>query len=145
MEAIPTEAFLATYPPAIRDAAERLRSVVMRAVPDAAERVRPGWRLIGYEVPIGRRSVYFAYVAPEPIHVHLGFEYGVAMADPDRLLAGAHLRLKQVRFVTFRPGEPMPDDALLGLAREAARVAGLGRDERLALSLDRDWGPDPAD
>ena len=143
METIPPEAFLETYPTAIRDAAERLRAVVGRAVPEAIERVRPGWRLIGYEVPVGRRSVYFAYVAAEPIHVHLGFEFGVAMADPDGLLEGAHLRLKKVRFVTFAPGQAIPENALVELTREAARVAGLSRDQRLALALDGDWGPGP--
>ena len=137
-EAIPVDAFLAGYPAAIRDAAEALRTVVRRAVPDAVERVRPGWRLIGYDLPVGRRSVYFAYVAPEPIHVHLGFEHGVFMTDPDRLLEGAHLRLRKVRFVTFRPGDTIPRPALVELTCEAARVAALSRQARLALVLDRD-------
>jgi hypothetical protein len=111
---------------------------VLRAVPDAIERVRPGWRLIGYDLPVGRRSVYFAYVAAEPIHVHLGFEHGISMADPDRLLEGAHLRLRKVRFVTFEPGDPIPEAALVDLTREAARVAAMSREQRLALALDRD-------
>jgi hypothetical protein len=142
MESIPVEAFLADYPDDIREPAERLRAVVRRAVPSALERVRRGWRLIGYDVPIGRRSVYFAFVAPEPIHVHLGFALGVAMADPDGLLEGAHLRLKKVRFLTFRPGEPIPEAALVDLTVEAARVAGFGRDELVARTLDQGWGPE---
>ena len=73
MDPIPPDALLADYPADIRAGAETLRAVVRRAVPDAIERVRGGWRLIGYEVPIGRRSRYFAYIAPEPIHLHLGF------------------------------------------------------------------------
>ena len=141
MESIPPDIFLADYRDDIREPAERLRAIVRRAVPSAQERVRPGWRLIGYDVPIGRRSVYFAFVAPEPIHVHLGFALGVAMADPAGLLEGAHLRLKKVRFLTFRPGDPIPEEAVVDLTREAARVAGLGRDELLARTLDRDWGP----
>ena len=138
MDPIPADAFLASYPDEIRESAEVLRGVVRRAVPDAIERVRPGWRLIGYDVPVGRRSVYFAFVSPEPIHVHLGFEHGVFMADPDRLLEGAHLRLRKVRFVTFRPGDAIPEAALEDLTREAARVAALSREARLALVLDRD-------
>ncbi len=137
-DAIPVDAFIAGYPEGIRESAEVLRAVVRRAVPDAVERVRPGWRLIGYDLPVGRRSVYFAFVAPEPIHVHLGFEHGVFMADPDRLLEGAHLRLRKVRFVTFRPGDTIPEPALVELTREAARVAALSREARLALVLDRD-------
>ena len=74
---------------------------------------------------------------PEPIHVHLGFE-GILMADPDRRLEGAHLRLKKVRFFTIEPGDEIPVDALLEFTREAARIAALPRDARFALLLDRD-------
>ena len=105
---IPPELFLEAYPPGIRRAAEQLRAVVKQAVPDAIERVRLGWRLIGYDVPVGRRSRYFAFVWPEPEHAHLGFEYGIWMDDPDNLLRGAHLNLRKVRFVTYEPGEPIP-------------------------------------
>jgi hypothetical protein len=137
VETIPPDAFLAAFDDEIRALADRLRAVVRRAVPAAVERVRPGWRLIGYDVPAAGRKAYFAYVAPEPIHVHLGFEHGVLMADPDRMLEGAHLNLRQVRYVTYRPGDEVPEPALERLAREAARVAALPREERLGLLLDR--------
>jgi hypothetical protein len=125
MEPIPPELYLEGYPPDIREVAERLRAIVVRAVPDAIERVRPGWRLIGYDVPIGRRSRYFAFVAAEPEHVHLGFEYGAWMSDPHGLLQGAHLELRKVRFVTYRPGDRIPATRLVGYTREAARLAEL--------------------
>jgi len=124
-ESIPPELFLSSYPTEIRDIAERLRSVVRKAVPEAIERVRTGWRLIGYDVPVGRRTRYFAFVAPEPEHAHLGFEYGTWMTDPDGLLLGAHLNLKKVRFVTYQPGDPIPTDALLRYTLEAAALATL--------------------
>jgi hypothetical protein len=136
-DAIPPDAFLAGYPDEIRELADVLRRVVRRAVPDAVERVRPGWRLIGYDLPTRRTGVYFAYVAPEPIHVHLGFEHGVFMTDPERMLEGAHLHLRKVRFTTFRPGDAIPEPALVELTRDAARVAAMSREARLALVLDR--------
>ena len=137
VEPIPTELFLAGYPPGIRSIAERLCDVVMRAVPDAIERVRPGWRLIGFDVPVGTRTRYFAFVAPEVEHVHLGFEYGVWMADPHDLLRGAHLDLRKVRFVTYEPGDPVPDGDLVQYTRDAAQLAVMSRPERLARELDR--------
>ncbi len=137
-DGLPPEAFLAGYSDEIRALAETLRAVIRRAAPDAIERVRPGWRLIGYDLPVGRRSVYFAFVAPEPIHVHLGFEHGIFMADPERRLEGAHLRLKKVRFTTFEPGDEIPVAAMVDLTREAARIARLSREDRMALMLDRD-------
>jgi hypothetical protein len=108
---------------------------VLEAVPDAIERVRTGWRLIGYEVPAGKRSRYFAFVAPEIEHVHLGFEYGVWMTVPDHRLQGAHLNLRKVRFVTFEPGDAIPESTLVSYTREAAQLATKSREERLALEL----------
>lgn len=137
MEPIPPDFFLQGYPPGIQEAAERLRAVVREAVPDAIERVRTGWRLIGYEVPAGRRSRYFAFVVPEVEHVHLGFEHGVWMADPDNLLQGAHLNLRKVRFLTYRPGDRIPAAALVAYTRDAAALATMSREERLATELDR--------
>jgi hypothetical protein len=137
VEPIPPELFLEGYPPGIREAAERLCAVVRRAVPDVIERVRPGWRLIGYDVPAGKRTRYFAFVAPEVEHVHLGFEYGVWMADPDELLRGAHLNLRKVRFVTYEPGDPIPESALVEYTRDAAQLATMTPQERLARELDR--------
>jgi hypothetical protein len=145
MDRIPPEAFLAAYPQPMQDIAETLRALVRRTVPKAVEGVRLGWRLIGYDLPVGRRSVFFAYVAPEPVHVHLGFQVGTLMADPERLLEGAHLRLKKVRYLTFVPGQPIPEQALVELIREAAGIAGLSRQDRLALELDSDWGPQTRD
>jgi hypothetical protein len=141
METIPPEAFLEPYPPTMRAIAEALRAIVRHVVPDAIEAVRPGWRLIGYKVPVGRRSVYFAYVAPEPIHVHLGFEYGIFMRDPDGRLEGAHLNLRKVRYLTLRSIDEIEEAAFLDLVRESVRVAVLPREARLATLLDREDGP----
>ena len=141
MDSLPPEAFLASYPEGIRDSAEVLRALVKRVVPGVVERVRLGWRLIGYDLPVGRRLVYFAWVAPEPIHVHIGYQVGTLMADPERRLQGAHLKLKKVRFLTFKAGEPMAVAEIETLTREAARIAALPRLSRLAMSLDRDWAP----
>jgi hypothetical protein len=129
-EPIPPDLFLADYVVEIRDLAERLRDVVRQAVPDAIERVRSGWRLIGYDVPVGRSARYFAFVAPEPEHVHLGFEHGNWMADPAGILLGAHLDLRKVRYVTYRPGDAIPADVLVRYTREAADLAAIriGRD-----------------
>ena len=133
MDSIPPDLFLSGYAPEIRDLAERLRSVVHEAVPEALERVRTGWRLIGYDVPVGRRTRYFAFVAPEPEHVHLGFQYGIWMADPERRLRGAHLSLKRVRYLTYQPGDSIPTAALVRFTSEAAALATLGPSGRPAF------------
>jgi hypothetical protein len=133
----PVVRLLLDYPDEIREQAESLRKLVRRAVPDVIERVRPGWRLIGYDVPVGRRTRYFAYVAPEYQHVHLGFEHGTLMTDPDGLLMGAHLRLRKVRYLTYLPGQPIPGGAVLRLIRQAASIAAMPLSERSAMLVTR--------
>lgn len=136
MEPIPPDALLADQPPERRAIANALRDIVRRAVPDAIERVRPGWGLIGYDVPVGRRTRYFAFVWAEPEHVHLGFEHGVLMDDNDGLLQGRGIT-KQVRWLTFQHLHEIPPQAE-DLVRAAARVAMLSRTERALLKLDRE-------
>ena len=130
------EAFLAPYPDPIRDAANRLREIVQRTVPGAIEAVRPGWHLIGYSVPAEGRSPYFGFVAPGHVHVHLGFEYGMLIDDPDGELGGTGLR--QVRFFTFRHPDEVRERQVGRYIRDAARLATMSRAQRLALTLDRD-------
>lgn len=129
--------FLAGYRDAIVDLAHQLRAIVRRATLDAVERLRSGWALVGYDLPLGERKRYFAFIAPERKHIHLGFEYGAWMADPERLLEGAHLKLRKVRFATFEPGATLPEAGLIELAREGALVAQMSAAERLARVLDR--------
>ena len=136
MEPLPPEALLGPYPPGHQAVANALRRLVKRAVPKAIERVRPGWGLIGYDVPVGRRTRYFAFVWPEPEHVHLGFEHGVLMDDPDGLLQGAGVT-KQVRWLTLTAVGDIPPTAD-ELVREAVRVAVMSRSERLARLMDRE-------
>jgi hypothetical protein len=135
-ESMPIEAFLESYPEPIRIAAERLRRLVLRAEPGAIERVREGWRIIGYNVPVGPRTRYFGWIGPEPKHVHIGFEHGVLMADPNRRLEGAHLRLKKVRYLTFTSVDQIDDREILAFVRDAVRIATLSRAERMGLAAE---------
>jgi hypothetical protein len=136
VETIPPEALLDPYPPDHQAIANELRSLVKRAVPAAIERVRTGWGVIGYDVPVGRQTRLFAFVWPEVEHVHLGFQHGVLMEDPGGVLEGAGTT-KRVRWLTFRRIEDIPLHAG-ELVQEAARLALLSRAERLARLMDRD-------
>lgn len=135
------EAFLDDFPPDMRATVHELRRIVNTAVPDAAEHVVPGWRLIRYTIPVGRRRTrMFASTGPEPVHVHLFLEYGVLVPDPDRLLEGAHLGLKRVRFLTFAPAIDVPEPVIVAYLRAAAGVALLPADARRAIA---DAGAEP--
>jgi Domain of unknown function (DU1801). len=129
--------FLAFYPQPIAAQAQRLRELVRDAVPSAVERVRPGWRLIGYDLPITRHGTYFAWVWPEQEHVHVGWQVGTLMADPRGLLRGAHLKLKKVRYLTYGPRDRIAPRVVIDFTRDAARIAALSRGERQLLALAR--------
>ena len=129
--------FLIFYPAPIARHAQRLRDLVKEAVPNAVERLRPGWRLIGYDLPITRHGTYFAWVWPENEHVHVGWQVGTLMADPHGLLRGAHLRLKKVRYLTYAPGDAIDAEHVIEYTRDAARIAAMSRGERQLLALAR--------
>lgn len=97
---MPVDVFLEGCSPAHRAIADRLRALVRAAVPDATERVRVGWRVVGFDRRLGRRSSFFAWVFPEREHVHLGFPQGVLIADPDGRLEGAGIT-KRARWLTY--------------------------------------------
>ena len=126
IDSIPPEAFLTGYPPPIMALGERLRWVVKRAVPDSIERVRPGWRLIGYDLPGRRNGVFFAWVWPELEHVHLGFPHGVLMDDPSGRMRGGRIT-KLARWLTYAPGDEIDEAVAASLVEEAARVALIPR------------------
>jgi len=141
---MPVEAFLEPWSPSHRAIMERLREIVLRATPTARERVRTGWQLIGYDLPIGRRTPFFAWIWPQLEHVHLGFPSGSLMADPERQLDGAGVT-KYARWLTFEPGDAAAIDVerLIALVGEAARVAGIPRS--LAAEMVRDGSVEPPD
>jgi len=129
IDSIPPEAFLTSYPPPIMALGQRLRWVVKRAVPDAIERVRPGWRVIGYDLPLRRAGTFFAWVFPELEHVHLGFPHGTLMDDARGELNGAGIT-KKARWLTYEPGDRIDEQQALRLVEEAVRVALIPRSAR---------------
>src|SRR6185369_1549082 len=126
LDSMPVEAFLDGYSPAHRAIADQLRSIVLGAVPDATERVRVGWRLIGFDLAVGRRSVFFAWVFPEVEHVHLGFPSGVVVDDPDGVMRGAGIT-KRARWLTYGVNDPVDEALATKLVLAAEAVARLPR------------------
>ena len=125
-ESMPVEVLLEGYAPPLLEIAERLRELVKEAAPEATERVRPGWRLIGYDLPIRRNGVFFAWIWPEGAHVHLGFPNGDLMEDPGGVLDGARIA-KRARWLTYEAGSTIDDAQVATLVLEAVRVAMVPR------------------
>jgi hypothetical protein len=141
IDEMPAEFLLAGAPDDMRRVAERLRQVVRDVVPEAIERVRAGWGVIGYDVPVGRKPRFFLWIWAQNEHVHLGFQRGVLMADPERRLEGRGVT-KLVRWLTFTPGEEIDPASIAPLILDCARIAGMSRDERALLEMERQARPD---
>ncbi|MBI3750295.1 MAG: DUF1801 domain-containing protein [Chloroflexi bacterium] len=124
---LPVEAFLEGYSPKHRAIANHLRSLIHRTIPEATERVRVGWRVIGFDLPKGRRSPFFAWVFPERQHVHLGFPQGVLIADQDRLMDGEGIT-KRARWLTYTSVEEIDEKVAERLIRAAAGIGELPPD-----------------
>ncbi len=129
--------FLEQYSDPIAERCQELRTVIREAVPTVVERLRPGWRLIGYDLPVGRRATYFAWVWPQPEHVHVGWQVGTLMDDPQGLLQGAYLNLKKVRYLTFEPHDDIDAELVADFTRHAAEIATMSRGERELRALSR--------
>lgn len=135
-DGIPVETLLEGYAGPLRRIAGRLREIVVDAAPGARERVRPGWRLIGYDLPVGRRARFAIWIWVQPEHVHLGFVRGVLMDDPDGHLEGRGVT-KLARWLTYEPGERVDAAVAQALVCECVRVENLSRPEQEFLKLER--------
>ena len=130
----PVEFLLDGYPPGIRASGLALRELIFRTVPGTVETIRPGWRWIAYSLPDGKRVRNFAWIGPERHHIHLGFEHGTLLADPDRLLHGAEERLKKFRYFTFEPWIDVDEAILADFLRRAADLATMPAGARRNLA-----------
>jgi hypothetical protein len=129
---IPPDALLVDLPRPMPELAHALRDLVRRAQPDAIEAVRPGWRVIGYDVPLGpHRKAFIAWIMAQPEHVHLGFPQGVHLNDPEAILEGQGIT-KLARWVTVRTFDDIDAGRFESLVREAAAAARIPRAARLA-------------
>jgi hypothetical protein len=134
IDSLPAEVLLDTFPPAIRETGRALRRLIFTTIPDATETVRPGWRWVAYSLPDGRRVRNFAWIGPERKHIHLGFENGILLADPDRLLHGAEERLRKFRYFTFEPEIDIDPAILADFISRAADLAQMPSGARRAMT-----------
>lgn len=131
---LPVEFMLDTFPTAIRDTGRALRSLILATVPGTVETVRPGWRWIAYSLPDRARVRNFAWIGPERKHIHLGFEHGTLLADPEHLLQGAQEKLRKFRYLTFEPAIDVDEAILVDYLERAAELALMPSGVRRALA-----------
>jgi hypothetical protein len=130
----PAEFLLDGFPPAIRATGLTLRALILETIPGSVETIRPGWRWIAYSLPEKGRVRNFAWIGPERKHIHLGFEHGTLLADPEGILQGAQERLKKFRYFTFEPEIDIDEAILVDYLTRAAELAVMPSAARHALA-----------
>jgi Domain of unknown function (DU1801) len=116
------DTFLKGYPPPVREIAVKAREVILSVMPDATEKVYPGWKVIQYGTAADMKSV-FAAISPQRERVNLGLANGVDLPDPDGLLEGDG---KAIRHVKLTSPEAAGAPAVRELIRGALQATRNG-------------------
>ena len=87
-------------------------------MPDAAEKVYPGWHGIGFHHP---DAGYVCGIFPVEDHVRVGFEHGSRLPDPHGLFASGGT---QVRYVIVDEMTPELTNRLEELVDHAVHLTG---------------------
>jgi hypothetical protein len=104
------------HTPDVRALVHRLRRLVKSVVPEASERVYPGWHGLGYHHP---EAGYFCGIFPLAKSVRLLFEKGGRLSDPHGLFTGGGA---QTRYAEIEPGVPIDERGLEGLLIAAIHI-----------------------
>lgn len=88
----PIEEFFSRYDPPVAALARKCRALMRRLVPDAEEKLHPGWKTVSYG---GQRKI--CAIAPHKAWVNLQFHAGTELDDPEGLLTGTGKSMRHVR------------------------------------------------
>lgn len=118
------DTFLKGYSPQVRAIAVKTRETILSVLPNATEKVYPGWKVIQYAAGAGREDV-FAVISPQKERVNLGLTNGAGLPDPLRLLEGTG---KGIRHVKLTSPEAAGAPALKELVRGALQATRTAPD-----------------
>jgi len=94
------QAFLASYPPEVRDLAWKLRALMFKVIPNVQELVDASDQMIGYGLSPNWAEI-MCVIAPYTSHVILMFGKGRELRDPEGMLKGTE---KHVRYIKIMEG-----------------------------------------
>ncbi len=143
-------AFLAGYPPAVRDLALEARRLILQVHPTAVPVVRKGWKIVTFGVG-ERMDEVVCGITPTKDRVTLMFAHGAVLPDPTHLLEGIGA---SGRHVKVRASSDLRKAALRALIRAAFdRMTAAAPSSRPATrkgpgrpkALPRGWTPPVSD
>lgn len=95
------KAIAASCTPAIAKLALRARALVLDVLPEVYEVVWAVQRNVGYGTGPKKQTEHFCWISPATAHVTLGFNYGVELPDPAKLLEGTGKLFRHVKLATL--------------------------------------------
>ena len=92
------QAFLASYPPEVRDLTWKLRALVFEVIPNALEQVDVPNKIISYGFSLKMADI-ICVIAPYTSHVILMFGKGRELRDPEGMLKGTEKHVRYVKII----------------------------------------------
>jgi hypothetical protein len=114
------DTFLKGYAPPVREIVVKAREVIFSVLPDATEKVYPGWKVIQYATGADMKSV-FAAISPQRERVNLGLANGAGLDDPDGLLEGNGKAIRHIKLTSPQAAESPAVRELVRGALQALR------------------------
>jgi hypothetical protein len=93
------DTFLKGYPPPVRAIAVKARETILSVLPNATEKVYPGWKVIQYGAGDGMTNV-FAVISPQKERINLGLTNGAGLPDPEGLLEGSGKGVRHIKLTS---------------------------------------------
>ena len=109
---------------AVKAIADDLRALIVGLHPDVVEVPRKGDKAVSYGFGEKRNSEAYCYLAPHRDRVNLGFMFGAALDDPNRLLEGTGKNMRHVKIFDQETARAAKIAQLVHLAVEE-RLSGL--------------------
>ena len=91
--------YLTAYDPTIADLALALREIILEEAPNASEYIYQVYTVAVWFGFTGKmKDAWFCYVTTHAGHINLGFPYGAALPDPNRVLEGEGKTNRHIKF-----------------------------------------------
>lgn len=116
--------FMLPYPEQVKAAALRLREFVWDLYPETNELIYDNYNAVAFGwSPTDKAGDVFCSIALSSDHVNFGFNWGVHVADPDKILIGNG---NQFRYIQVRGKDDFPEEYMKQLL-ESAYQYSIGR------------------
>jgi len=124
--------FLNAYDRTIADLALALREIILEEAPNASEYIYQVYTVAIWFGFTGKmKDAWFCYITTHARHINLGFPYGAALPDPNRVLEGEGKSNRHIKFKSMsdleRPFVLRYIQAAIEQLGEAAAAGGTGK------------------